>query len=76
MPVIAKDLVRYVGDPLAVVYAESEEEALAAIDKVKVEYEPLPVLSDMEESIKADSIKVYPEYENGNICSKDHTHKG
>lgn len=75
-PVIAGDVVRFVGDPVAVVYAETEEEALSAAAKVKVEYEPLPVLTDMEEAMKPDAIRIYPEYEDGNICSHDHTHKG
>ncbi len=75
-PVIAGDVVRFVGDPVAVVYAETEEEAAAAVKAVKVEYEPLPIVSDMEEAMKPDSVKVYPEYEDGNICSHDHTHKG
>lgn len=75
-PVIAGDVVRFVGDPVAIVYAETEEEATAAVKQVKVEYEPLPVITEMEEAMKPDSVKVYPEYENGNICSHDHTHKG
>ena len=75
-PVIAEDRVRYVGDPLAVVYAETEAQARAAAKKVHAEYEVLPVLTDMDESLKNDGLKVYPEYENGNICSHNHTHKG
>ena len=75
-PVIAEDVVRYVGDPVAVVYAETEEEAIAAAEKVKVDYEVLPVVTDMEEAMKPDAVKVFPEYEDGNICSHDYTHKG
>ncbi len=75
-PVIAEDIVRYVGDPVAVVYAETLAQAEAAAEKVRVEYEPLPVLTDMDEAFQNDGLKVYPEYENGNICSHDHTHKG
>ena len=75
-PIIAADVIRYVGDPIAVVYAESEAQAEAAAKMVKAEYEPLPVVSDMEEAAKPDSIKIYPEYEDGNYCSRDHTHKG
>lgn len=75
-PIIAKDIVRFVGDPVAVVYAETEAEALAAVKMVHVEYEPLPVLTDMDEAMEPDAMRIYPEYEDGNICSHDHTHKG
>ncbi|MEW6623499.1 MAG: molybdopterin cofactor-binding domain-containing protein [Bacillota bacterium] len=40
-PVLAGDVVRYMGDPVAVVFAESEEMAEAALKYIKVEYEPL-----------------------------------
>ena len=75
-PVIAEDRVRYVGDLLAVVYAETEVQARAAAKKVRAEYEVLPVLTDMDESFQNDGLKVYPEYEDGNICAHTHTHKG
>ena len=49
----ARGKVRYVGDPVAVVVAESRHLAEDAIDVVKVEYEPLPVVTDVIESTKA-----------------------
>lgn len=75
-PVIAGDKVRFVGDPVAVVYAETEEQALAAVRKVHVEYEPLPVVTDPEEAMKPDAVKLFEDYEDGNILSHAHTHKG
>ena len=30
----------------------------------------------MDEAMKPDAMRIYPEYEDGNICSHDHTHKG
>src|SRR5262249_33060894 len=39
---LAQDRVRYVGDPVAVVIAETLAEAEDAADLVRVEYEPLP----------------------------------
>jgi CO/xanthine dehydrogenase Mo-binding subunit len=45
-PVLCADVVRFVGDKVALVVAESREAAAAAADLVRVEYEDLPVLSD------------------------------
>ena len=43
-PSIAKDKVRYFGEPVAVVVANSEKEAMKAVKLIKsVVYEPLPV---------------------------------
>lgn len=75
-PVICGQKVRFVGDPVAVVYAETEAQALAAVEKVHVEYEPLPLVTDPEEAMKPESPKLYEEYENGNLLSHAHTHKG
>jgi CO/xanthine dehydrogenase Mo-binding subunit len=44
-PVLATGVVRYIGDPIAVVAAESEPAAREALSSIEVEYEPLePVL--------------------------------
>ena len=43
-PAIAKDKVRYVGDAIAVVVAESRYEAEDALEHIAVEYEPLDVV--------------------------------
>src|SRR5450759_385240 len=43
--------VRYVGDPVAVVLAESLYAAMDARDLVEVEYEPLPAVVDLERAL-------------------------
>jgi aerobic carbon-monoxide dehydrogenase large subunit len=45
-PVIAKDKVRFVGEPIAVVVAESQALAEDALEAIDVEIEPLPPLPD------------------------------
>ena len=50
--VLATDKVRYVGDFVAVVVAETREQAYDALAGIKVEYEPLPVVVDAEEAVK------------------------
>ena len=47
-PVIAKDKVRYVGEPLAVVVADTALHAQDAADAVALDIEPLPVVGDAD----------------------------
>jgi CO/xanthine dehydrogenase Mo-binding subunit len=63
-PVLCFDKVRYPGDALAIVAAETLEAAQRAAEEVEVEYEPLPVVSDPLEAMKPDAPKVH---EKGNI---------
>jgi aerobic carbon-monoxide dehydrogenase large subunit len=49
-PPLAVDTVRYVGDGVAVVVAESREAARDALDLIEVAYEPLPVVVNAEEA--------------------------
>ncbi|HMB68314.1 MAG TPA: molybdopterin cofactor-binding domain-containing protein, partial [bacterium] len=60
---LAVDRVKYVGDCVAGVAADSEEIALAALDAIHVEYEPLRVFSKPEESLEEidPSLKINPE---------------
>jgi CO/xanthine dehydrogenase Mo-binding subunit len=51
-PVLAVDKVRFQGEPVLAVVAESEAAARAAVAKVKVEYEELPAVFDVEEALK------------------------
>ncbi|HBD04853.1 TPA: aldehyde oxidase, partial [Candidatus Uhrbacteria bacterium] len=50
--VLARDKVRYVGEAVAVVAAESAEIAIAACRAIKVEYEPLPFVLDAFEALR------------------------
>ena len=50
------DRVRFIGDQVAVVVAESKSIAETAIELIKVEYEDLPVLSDPITSMKDDHL--------------------
>jgi len=49
---LAKDRVRFIGDPVAVVVAETQQQAYQAMDAIKVDYELLPVVTDAEEALK------------------------
>jgi CO/xanthine dehydrogenase Mo-binding subunit len=53
--ILARDKVRFMGDPVAAVAAESPAIAKQALKKIKVVYEPLPVAIDPEEATKPDA---------------------
>ncbi len=50
-PIIAIDRVRYVGEPLALVVAETSEIAQAALDGIEVDYEHLPFVDNASAAI-------------------------
>jgi carbon-monoxide dehydrogenase large subunit len=52
MPVLARDRVRYVGEPVAAVAAESPEIAEEALNLIQVGYEELPFVTDPVEAIR------------------------
>lgn len=58
-PPIAKGKVRYFGEPVALVVANNEDEAMAAINLIKVEYEPLDVVNSIKDAIKMDATLVH-----------------
>jgi len=63
-PAMAKSVVRYVGDAVAVVVAESPEQAADAVDLVDVDYEPLPATVDPEKAVKAGAPQLHQEAPN------------
>jgi len=50
--ILSSDKVRYVGDEVAAVAAVDEDTAMAALDLIKVEYEPLQPIFNSEEAMK------------------------
>lgn len=72
-PIINGEKVRYVGDCVALVAAETEEIAKLALQKIKVEYEPLPAVFDPVEALKDDAPKVHDQ---GNLLTHFKIRKG
>src|SRR5215216_1539098 len=62
------DVVRFVGDQVAAVVAETEAQAAAALKLIEVGYEDLPVVSDPIEAMKPDSARVHEFIGDSNIC--------
>jgi aerobic carbon-monoxide dehydrogenase large subunit len=59
---LASDKVRYVGDPVAVVVADTRYAARDAADLLDIAYEPLPVVVDPERSLEADAPLLFEEW--------------
>jgi aldehyde oxidoreductase len=72
-PVLAEKRVRYIGEPLAVVLAESEAAATAALDLIKVDYEILPGVYSTEVGLRADAPQLHP---GGNLVHQVSVHRG
>ena len=66
-PVFCFDLVRFTGDPLCLVLADTREQAEAAAELVKVEYEVIPGLFEIRDSLKEDAPQLV-ESSPGNVC--------
>ncbi|MDJ0269027.1 MAG: glyceraldehyde dehydrogenase subunit alpha [Aigarchaeota archaeon] len=61
---LAVDRVRYVGDPVAVVVAESPYVARDALEQIEVEYERLPAVVNQEEAVKPEAPQLYDDVPN------------
>ena len=72
-PTLAEKKVSYLGEPVAAVIANSEQQALDAVAKIDVHYEVLPAVFDVEDALKHDAPKVNNAYpDNHFIFNEDH----
>ena len=65
-PALAGDKVMHVGDPVAMVVAETAAAALDATDLVQVDYEELPAVVDLDAAMKGEP-QLFPDAP-GNLC--------
>ncbi len=72
-PVLAYDKVRYVGDAIALVAAETEEIAEEALGLIEVEYEPLPVVTSPQQALAAGAPLVH---DSGNLLKHIQVRRG
>ncbi len=78
-PGLARGEVRYVGDPVAMVVAETLAQAKDAAELVEVDYEALPAVIDAEDAVKPGAPRVWDEnpdnvshiFETGNKAAAD-----
>ena len=66
-PVLAADRVRFHGEPVAIVAAETAALARRGIAVIEVDYEPLVALTDPEDAIRPDAPALHPE---GNVLRR------
>ncbi|MDQ7064695.1 MAG: molybdopterin-dependent oxidoreductase, partial [candidate division KSB1 bacterium] len=57
--ILAKDKVRHVGEPIAAVVAESRYIAEDALQRIRVAFEPLDAVVDMEQALSPDAPRVH-----------------
>jgi CO/xanthine dehydrogenase Mo-binding subunit len=62
------DRVRFVGDQVALVVADTQEIAIQALSLIEVEYEDLPVLTDVEAAMRPGAVCLHPELESNVFC--------
>src|SRR6266498_3517709 len=67
---VAQDRARLVGDPVAVVVADTRAHAADAVEAVDVDYEQLPAVTSIEQALAEGAPVVHEEF-GDNICLKD-----
>lgn len=60
-PVLASNLVRHQGEPIALVVAETKKEARAAVEQIEIEYAELSAVHDPREALREQAPRVHPE---------------
>ncbi|OGA29195.1 MAG: carbon monoxide dehydrogenase [Betaproteobacteria bacterium RIFCSPLOWO2_02_FULL_65_24] len=66
-PVLCADRVRFVGDRVAFVVAETQEQARDAAELIEVDYEVLPAVLTPEEAVKPDAPRLFDDCPTGNV---------
>ena len=72
-PVLASEVVRFEGEPVALVAAETLEQARRAAELVEVDYELLSAVTDMEAALRPDAPRVH---DFGNVLRHVHIETG
>ncbi|WP_438312951.1 xanthine dehydrogenase family protein molybdopterin-binding subunit [Sporosarcina sp. FA9] len=80
-PSLAFEKVRYYGEPVAIIVADHEHQAKRATEKVKIEYEPLPIVNSVQQAFQKDAPLVHENAEQytkiiGNVYPKAGTNIG
>jgi carbon-monoxide dehydrogenase large subunit len=67
-PAIARDVVRYVGEPVALVVADDRYVAADALERIDVVYEPLPVCASTAAALERGAPRLFPGTESNNVA--------
>ncbi|KAA3663571.1 MAG: xanthine dehydrogenase family protein molybdopterin-binding subunit, partial [Chloroflexi bacterium] len=66
-PVLCDEIARWEGDALAVIAAETDEIARQAREMIHVDFEPLPVVTDLEQALLPNAPTLHLQ---GNLCTE------
>ena len=66
-PVIARDIVRYVGEIVAMVVADTKDHARDAAEQIEIDYAPLPAVVATSASPQPDAASVWTQFPD-NVC--------
>jgi len=75
-PVLCADKVRYSGDPVAIVAADTENIAARALDLIRVEYEQLTAVTDAMDAVKPGAPVLHEGRADGNLLKHIKVNKG
>ena len=73
---VGTDVVRFVGDQVAAIVAETEMQAATARALIHVEYEDLPLILDAEEAMQPNAPRVHEDIGDSNVCVHYKIRKG
>ena len=63
-PPMARDIVRHAGDLVAMVVAETRQQAMDALDLIEVDYDPLEAVTDVYAAMQPEAPQLHAEYPN------------
>ena len=63
-PILCDKKVRFIGDPVAAVLAETRDQARRAVQAVKVEYDPLPIMMTPQEALVDGAVQIHDDRQN------------
>src|SRR5262245_27517152 len=68
-PAIARDVVRFVGEPVALVVADDPYIARDALERIDVVYQPLPACPSTTEALAAGAARLFPSTDSNNVAT-------
>jgi carbon-monoxide dehydrogenase large subunit len=75
-PILAEGKVRMLGEPIAIVVAETAATARDAADRIVVGYDPLPVVIDAENAAAADAPQIHDDAPGNHCVTIEHKTEG
>ena len=67
-PALARDVVRYVGEPVALVVADDRYVAEDALDLIDVSYDPLPACVSVAQALQPGAPRLFPRADSNNVA--------